>query len=246
MEIKAILLDLESNETHLIKDRSVSFVTAKGKISKEDLNADFKIVKTNKNKRFALLPTNFSDLKQNFKRGPQIMQDKDIGLIIAKTGINSSSVVVDAGAGTGALCLSLANIAKHVTTYDTNPEHLKVVKKNARLANIKNIEFKKGNIAKALDESNINLLTLDMPTPWEVFPKAIKSLKPGAWITIYLPNIIQMQTTLAELSTYKELHLVELTELIKRDWQSNKSKQVLRPEHTQVVHTGFLLFLRRL
>ena len=173
------------------------------------------------------------------------MQDKDIGLIIAKTGINHNSLIVDAGAGTGALCLTLSNICKKVTTYDTNSEHLKVVQKNAILTNTTNLECKKGNISKDLTETNLDLITLDMPTPWEVLEKAKIALKVGGWIVIYLPNIKQMQTTLQEIANHKELIIDELTELIKRDWQYSKEKDVLRPVHTQVVHTGFLLFLRR-
>ena len=54
-----------------------------------------------------------------------------------------------------------------------------------------------------------------------------------------------MQTTLEELTNHKDLIIDELTELIKRDWQYNQENDILKPVHTQVVHTGFLLLLRR-
>ena len=46
-----------------------------------------------------------------------------------KTGINKDSEVVDAGGGSGSLCLSLANICKKAAVYEINPEHHKVVQK---------------------------------------------------------------------------------------------------------------------
>ena len=50
------------------------------------------------------LPKLFSGLK----RGPQAMLPKDIGLVIAYSGIGKESIVVDAGAGSAYLALALA------------------------------------------------------------------------------------------------------------------------------------------
>ena len=55
---------------------------------------------------------------RRLKRGPQVVLPKDIGMIIAYTGVGKESVCVDAGTGSGWLAISLARIAKEVTTYD--------------------------------------------------------------------------------------------------------------------------------
>ena len=244
--IKLILKDIRTGQTYLVKDLCTSYLTSYGKISKDDLNNNKKtIIESDKKRIFAKYKPTFCDFKENLLRAPQIMQDKDVGLIIAKTGINKTSTVVDAGAGSGALTLSLANICKHVTSYDTNKEHLDVVKKNAILTNLTNVTLKQGDVAKDLSETNLDLITLDLPRPWEVLTKASIALKQGAHLVVYLPNIIQIQTTLKELQNHKNLSLIEMTELIKRDWKVAPKQDTLRPEHTQNVHTGFLLFIRK-
>jgi len=48
------------------------------------------------------------------KRAPQVILPKDIGIIIAYSGVNRESVCVDAGTGSGWLAVGLARIAKKV------------------------------------------------------------------------------------------------------------------------------------
>ncbi len=62
----------------------------------------------------------FIDHYKRIQRKAQIVLLKDIGLIIAETGINKNSIVVDAGAGSGALCCFLANYVKKIYTHMYN------------------------------------------------------------------------------------------------------------------------------
>src|SRR3989344_5864475 len=96
------------------------------------------------------------------------MLQKDIGLIMAKTGINKDSEIVDAGGGSGSLCLSLANICKKITVYETHPEHHKVVQKNITLSGLNNVTLKHDDIYKGIKEKELDLITLDLPEPWQV------------------------------------------------------------------------------
>ena len=122
-----LLVSHKSGSQHFVKDCSSDFHCSEGIVSSTDLLASGHFVTSSKKIVFSKIIPSLPDLKTEFARGPQIITEKDIGYIIAKTGVNSKSVCVDAGAGTGALSLSLANVCKQVTCYDTNEKHIAVV-----------------------------------------------------------------------------------------------------------------------
>jgi len=184
----------------------------------------------------------FADLWANLNRGPQIVQSKDIGLILAKTGVNHDSVVVDAGAGSGSLALSLANVCKKVTCYETNQNHLEVAQKNKEMFDTKNLEIKKGDISEKLTEKNLDLITLDLPEPWKVIEKAEQALKLGAHLAVYLPNILQMKQFI-DATRRTQIKVQETIELIERNWKFEE--RIARPETAAMAHTGFICFCRR-
>ena len=150
--MQKILIESHTGKKYLVKDVAEDYHTSFGIISSKDLKAKKTNIKSSTGKEFLLLDATFPDLWEQFQRGPQIMLQKDIGLIIAKTGINKDSEVVDAGGGSGSLCLSLANICKKVTVYETHPEHYKVVQKNIVLSGLTNVTLKQDDIYKGIKE----------------------------------------------------------------------------------------------
>ena len=64
-----------------------------------------------------------SDLQSNLKRGPQIISPKDIAWIIYKSGLSTGDTVVEAGSGSAALTLALAQSVApkgKVITFESN------------------------------------------------------------------------------------------------------------------------------
>jgi len=239
--MKKILIEQRTGKKYPVKDLNENFHTQHGIILSKDLKSTKNIVESNKGKKFILLNPTFPDLWENLQRGPQVMQQKDIGLILSKTGINKNSKVVDAGGGTGALCLSLANVCKEVTVYEINPEHYKILSKNIQLSGIKNITLKQENIYDGIKEKNVDLITLDLPEPWRV--NVDKVLKNGAYLVAYLPNINQVKMFID--STYRtNIKVLETVELLERKWKIED--RVMRPEFQMLGHTGFMVFCRRM
>src|SRR3989338_295761 len=102
---------ISRNDRFLIKDTTKDFHTKHGFFKKDDLQkAKGSKIVSNTGKEFSIIDPSFIDLYRRIRRGAQIIPLKDIGLIVAETGINKTSKVVDAGAGSGALCCFLANI----------------------------------------------------------------------------------------------------------------------------------------
>src|SRR3989338_3810538 len=187
--MKKIIMERESGKKYLLKECNHDFNTSFGVLKKKDIQSQKKIIYTDKGTSFFLVDARFPDLWEQLHPGPQKIIQKDIGLILARTGVNKESVVVDAGGGIGSLALSLANIVKRVVVYENNSEHVRILEKNIQLCSFKNITVKKDTIYEGILEKNIDVITLDLSEPWRVTLHAEKSLKNGGFIVVYLPNL---------------------------------------------------------
>lgn len=231
-------ITLTKFEKHLVDD-SKDFSTQFGMIKKQDFKKNS--VKVGKEKYHILEPS-FIDYYKEIRRLAQIITLKDIGAIIANTGINNDSIVMDAGTGSGGLACFLGKIAKKVISYDINNDHLKVAKENVNNLGLKNIEVKKGDIFKPVNikEKDIDVLILDVTEPWKAIKTTEKVLKKGGFVVSYSPSINQSQRFVLGLTSK---FLYEKTiEVIEREW-TIKDK-ILRPKMKDIGHTAFLSFAR--
>ena len=240
--ILKILIEKKTGKKYSVKSLEEDFHTSAGIISAKDLQSTSTALTSSKGEKFILINPVFADLWEQLQRGPQVVIQKDIGLIIAKTGINQNSVVVDAGGGSGSLCLSLANICKEITVYETNPDHYDIIAKNAKFCNIKNIILKQENIYQGIPEQNVDLITLDLPEPWQVTRHAEQSLKTGGFLVVYLPNLHQVKMFI-DSTARTQITVIETIELLERKWKIDD--KIMRPEFDMLGHTGFLTFCRK-
>lgn len=240
---KKLLLEPATGKKFLVKDLNEEFHTSFGVISSKELKSKKTEIESSTGKTFLLLEPSFPDLWEHFQRGPQIMLQKDIGLILAKTGINKESEVLDVGGGSGSLCLSLANICKKVTVYEIHPEHHKVVFKNIALCGFTNITLKQEDVYQGIKEKELDLITLDLPEPWNAVKHAEKALKNGGYMVSYLPNLTQVKRFLDSLKG-TPLKVLETVELLERKWIINE--QIMRPDFQMLGHTGFMTFCRKI
>ncbi len=220
--------DLHTNEG-LLKEKTIKSTASK--------------IKTNMDKEFLKFNASFADEINNLKRGPAVVLAKDAGSIIAHTGINSKSKIVDAGTGSGFLAAYLANISPNVTTYEKNPNHFKLAKSNLKKLNSK-AKIKNKDVSEAIDEKNLDLITLDLSAPWTALKSAEKSLKSGAYLVCYLPNTTQVQTLIQKAKNLNFI-LEKVIETIERPWTIRPKQEVCRPEHQILGHTAFLVFFRK-
>jgi tRNA (adenine57-N1/adenine58-N1)-methyltransferase len=241
--IKKILTTKEGKQ-FFIKDTSKDFHCQFGLVKAKDLKKkEGVIIKANTGKELVVSNPSFIDSFKKIKRAPQIITRKDASIIIAETGINMSSKVVDAGAGSGALACMLANICKEVTTYEIRKDFAKIADQNKEFLNLKNLTVKNKDVYKGIAEKNLDLITLDLPEPWKIIEKAKKALKTGGFLVSYSPTIPQTMDFVNAVKKNQNLLHLKTVELIQREWEIEDRK--VRPKTTQTVHTGFLSFVRK-
>ncbi|RJQ20335.1 methyltransferase domain-containing protein [Candidatus Woesearchaeota archaeon] len=228
--------------TDLARDQDTKY----GRIAKEDLTkpSGSVILTKDTKKEFILLDADYIDIYKRLRKLPQTIPLKDIGLIIGETGINHESTVVDSGLGSGALAISLARIAKHVTSYEIREDHIAVSQENIKSIGLTNITVKHKSIYDGIDEKNVDLITFDLPEPWKAVPHASLSLAVGGWLVSYSPSIIQANDFAAEIQKDERFLLVKTVEIIERLWETEGRK--VRPKSTGIGHSGFLTFVRKI
>ncbi len=185
-----------------------------------------------------LVPPHYKKLK----RGPQVILPKDIGIIIVYTGINRNSVCVDAGAGSGWLAVSLAKIAKQVTSYETREDFLEIARKNMEIENLDNLILKKGDVFKRIGERNVDVVTLDLPDADKAIKNAKTALKEDGYVVGYLPHMEQVVKFVETLNRFGFRNPVTL-EVTVRDLLVRE--QGMRPSTKGVWHTAYLVFAQK-
>jgi tRNA (adenine57-N1/adenine58-N1)-methyltransferase catalytic subunit len=207
-----------------------------GVIKEEDIISASNHVFTHAKKKFLMFDAKFIDQVKKIKRGPQTLVLKDLGYILIHSGVTKDSLVVDAGSGCGLLASVMARHAKKVVSYDLKEEHLKIARKNVKFFGLENVEFKQKDVYEGIEETEVDVVTLDLPEPWRVDTSCVKS---GGVVIAYLPTITQVQDFCSQTTLLVE----KVVELIEREWYVHGKK--VRPMSQMLGHTAFLIVARK-
>ena len=203
-------------------------------------------LKSHVGKEFILLKPRITDYLQKLRRVPQIMLPKDAAQIIAYTGVGPGDLVVDAGVGSGSLAIFLGNIVRpngRVVSYEVREDFARVAEENISVAGLGGIvKVKLKDIYEGIDESDVDLVTLDLPQPERVLPHAERALKPGGHLATFAPCIEHVQRIYQELPNYRFVR-PKTIECLVREFEVKPG--ATRPSTRMIAHTGYLTFARR-
>jgi tRNA (adenine57-N1/adenine58-N1)-methyltransferase len=196
-----------------------------------------------------LLRPRLADFILKMKRGAQVVYPKDLGPILVYADIGPGMTVLEAGTGSGALTLALARAvgeSGRVISVELRDDHAALARKTVERWHGEvpaNVELRVGEVSGMVAELSPERIVLDLPEPWHTVEVAADHQPPGGMLCAYLPTVPQVQTiveTARQTGAFAEL---EVKEFLFRAW--NVAGRSVRPEHSMVGHTGFLVFMRR-
>lgn len=183
---------------------------------------------------------------KKLKRGPQVILLKDAAMISALTGLQSGDRVIDCGAGSGFLSCYLGSIvapAGKVYSYEKREEFHKLSEGNVRKAGLEGVvELKLKDALEGFDETEVELVTLDLADSPLLLPHSFAALKAGGFCAGYLPHAEQVQA-FVKAALQAGFEQRETIEVIVRPMLVRE--RGFRPENSGLLHTAYLSFLRK-
>lgn len=246
-----LLIDGKGRHYLLKLDPARQFQYHRGVLAHSDIigREDGSWVEASSGGKLLALRPRLADFILRMKRGAQVVYPKDIGPILVYADIAPGMTVLEAGTGSGALTMALSRaVGKEgkVISVERRQDHADHGRKAIEryFGEIPaNLDLRVGEVEDVVAEIRPERLILDLPEPWHAARMAAEHQPPGGVLCGYLPTVPQVQTlveTLRESGAFAE---IEVREFLFRDW--NVSGRSVRPEHSMVGHTGFLVFARR-
>ncbi|MDW7730999.1 MAG: tRNA (adenine-N1)-methyltransferase [Methanolobus sp.] len=227
------------------------------KVSDDEFHTDFGIidlsvllerspgdsVTSHMGQEFTLQRPRMPDFFNHAKRTGAPMMPKDIGPVIAYTGLNKNDTVLDAGTGSGVLAMYLGSIAKRVLSYEVREDFVEVARQNVLNAGLDNVEIRCGNIVDEISsiEEGFDVVTLDTQDSKDVVPHVRKILNPGGFLVTYSPFFEQTKDIRKEIDAagFYDVRTMEFSER-----EISFSERGTRPATSRVGHTGFITIAR--
>ncbi|QOR44717.1 tRNA (adenine-N1)-methyltransferase [Trueperella pecoris] len=194
-----------------------------------------------------------ADYVLSMPRGATPVYPKDSGQIIQQGDIFPGAKVFEAGVGSGGLSLSLlAAIGPegHLTSCDRRYEFAEIAQANVESwygPAVPPWDLYVGDANDALDEMEAEALdhvVLDMLAPWEIISHAARALRSGGVIVGYVTTTTQLSRFVEKLRDSECFTEPEAFETMLRTWHLDGL--AVRPNHSMVGHTGFLVVARRI
>ena len=207
------------------------------------------VVKSANGDQFLVLRPLLIDYVMSMPRGAQVIYPKDAAQIVHEGDIFPGARVLEAGAGSGALTLSLLRAVGsegQVISYELRDDHAVHADRNVTTffgEHPANWDL----VIKDLNEYDgpqVDRAILDMLSPWDVLETVSNALVPGGVLIIYVATVTQLSKTVEALREQQCWTEPRSWETMMRGW--NVVGLAVRPQHNMRGHTAFLISVRRL
>lgn len=191
-----------------------------------------------------------NDYLLSMPRGATIIYPKDSSVIVGYADIFPGAKVLEAGAGSGALSISLLRAIGQngqLTSYEARDEFLENAKSNVKnyFGELPNAwKLIHGRVEEAQFSGQFDRVIFDMLAPWDCLESAFQALIPGGVLCCYVATTTQLSKTAEALKARGDFSEPESFETLLRSW--HHEGLAVRPMHSMNAHTGFLLFTRKL
>lgn len=179
-----------------------------------------------------------ADFFAHSRRSGAPMLPRDIGMVIAYTGMNRDDEVLDAGTGSGIAAIYFGGIARRVVTFEKRPDFAELARENIRDAGLSNVEVVTDDMLNAT--GSFDVIHLDMTLSPDHIRHAHSLIRTGGYLACYTPfleYLVMVMDTAGEL--FDEVHAYECIER-----EMTRSHRGTRPS-TRVGHSGYISIARK-
>ena len=186
-------------------------------------------------------------------RGAAVIYPKDSAQILVEGEIFMGARVLEAGAGSGALSMTLLRAVGpegHVFSYEIREDHLEFAENNVEEYFGSKPEWWSPRLGDLGDVTvddlggPVDRIVLDMLEPWEHLETVRDLLIPGGVFMTYVATVPQLMKVMEGLRELKCFTEPRAWESLVREWKVEGL--ATRPEHRMNAHTAFLIWTRRL
>lgn len=231
------------------------FHTHKGQVAHDDIigSEEGSVVVSSLGTEFLCFRHLMVDHVLSMPRGAAVIYPKDSAQILVEGDIFHGARVLEAGAGSGALSMTLLRAVGpdgHVFSYEIREDHLQFAEANVaeyfgkppanwspRLGDF-------GEVTADDLDGPVDRVILDMVEPWLFMETVRDILIPGGVFMTYVATVPQLMNTMEKIRELQCFTEPRAWESVIREWKVDGL--ATRPEHRMNAHTAFLVWTRRL
>ena len=249
------LTDAKRRHYTVILEEGGQFHSHKGIINHDDIVGmdEGSVIESTLGSSFLLFRHLMVDHVLSMPRGAAVIYPKDAAQILVEGDIFMGARVLEAGAGSGALSMSLLRAVGpegHVSSYEVRDDHLEYAVDNVKEYFGEQPEWwspRLGDLGDVTAEDlggPVDRVILDMLEPWEHLETVRDLLIPGGVFMTYVATVPQLMKVMEGIRELKCFTEPKAWESLVREWKVEGL--ATRPEHRMNAHTAFLIWTRRL
>ncbi|MDV2434694.1 tRNA (adenine-N1)-methyltransferase [Corynebacterium tuberculostearicum] len=249
------LTDAKRRHYTVILEEGGQFHSHKGIINHDDIVGmdEGSVIESTLGSSFLLFRHLMVDHVLSMPRGAAVIYPKDAAQILVEGDIFMGARVLEAGAGSGALSMSLLRAVGpegHVYSYEVRDDHLEYAVDNVKEYFGEQPEWwspRLGDLGDVTAEDvggPVDRVILDMLEPWEHLETVRDLLIPGGVFMTYVATVPQLMKGMEGIRELKCFTEPKAWESLVREWKVEGL--ATRPEHRMNAHTAFLIWTRRL
>jgi tRNA (adenine57-N1/adenine58-N1)-methyltransferase len=249
------LADTRGRFNTIVLEAGKVFHSHRGSFTHDELigQPEGTVVATNEGRQFVAMRPLLADFVLSMPRGATVVYPKDAGQIVQMADIYPGARVIEAGAGSGALTISLLRAVGDLgllVSAERREDFLAIARANVegwfggahpawepRAGDL-------ADVAATLEAASFDRMVLDLLAPWENVEAAFDVLAPGGVLIAYVATTTQLSRFVETLRADGRFTEPEAWESTVRGWHIEGL--AVRPEHRMIGHTGFLARTRRL
>ncbi|OTA25487.1 methyltransferase [Alloscardovia macacae] len=201
--------------------------------------------------QYVVMRPRMADYVLSMPRGAQIMYPKDIATVLELGDIRTGQRVLESGGGSGAMSLHLLEAvgeSGELTTIEMRPDFARICAANASLFFGFSPSWWRVDVGdfdsriSAYPDGYFDRIVLDQLDPWNRLEEAYRVIAPGGVLTCYVTTTTQLSRVVEKLAESGHWTQPHVQESLERSWKVDGL--AVRPDHSMIGHTGFLVFAR--